>query len=488
LLRRTYRFVLLLALMIVSAALIQTMFPGKATASAEFETVMIGDTKILIRESDEYSGEASVFAVMLAGQGHQEPDETHCAHVAEHMAFRNPTLDGVALGGWVSGLGTGGGIQMMYNGWTGPDHTQFEMTIPGEHLPEALTRLVAGLFPDAIDAAAYSAEIKTRLVPELRHMTTDPLSAPLNAFNVQFYRSTVYSEPRFDVWVGQVKPDNVLTYMKREYSSSRLIITLVGDFDKEAALNAISDAVNEVPSEPGPVVPEVRLDPPPITSFKCEKRKNAMCMLGVGVDSIDDEDLPFVSTILRIALVRLRSQPLDGFSVSESMLGFIQTAASQGLMISYEATRKIGQSEIQAQAEVLSPAAKAVFSSLANEGPAHEEVAELLAWSSEEGAEPEMPGRVPRTLFEAWWRGIREIPGQEVHFIQVPTEGMSEEELTAVLMDTASRYEGRLQFMAMTVEPGSVFSPLLAIGGALAVLAVAGFLVWRRRGARAREV
>ena len=485
--RRFTGLSLLLALLIVSATLIQVMFPGKATASGEFETVMIGDTKILICMSDDYNGEASVFAVMLAGHGYQKPDETHCAHVAEHMVFRNPTLDGIALSDWVSELGTGNGeVQAIYNGWTGPDHTHFEITVPGEHFPEALTRLVAGMFPDSIEPAAYSDEMNTRLKPELGYMTTNPVAAPLNAFNAQFYRSTVYCEPIFDVWVGQVKRGNVLDYMKREYSSSRLVITLVGDFDKEAALNAISDAIKEVPLEPVPVVPKVRLNLPPVTSFKCEQAKRAVCMLGVGVDAIDDDDVPFVSAIMSIASGRLWSHPPDGFCVSESLSGTLQTAASQGLMVSYEATRRIGRSELEAQAEMLSQAARVIFSSLAAEGPAREEVAELSAGLVEEGAEFDVPGHLPRTLFEAWLRGIREIPGIGMQPFQTPMKGMSEEELTAALRDTVSRYRERLQFTVVIVEPGSMFSPLMAIGGALAVLAVAGFLVWRRREAKQR--
>ena len=279
---------LLILFLVFSATGVQILFPGNAIASGEFEIVMLGETKVLLRESDEYCDEASVFAIMLAGNGHQKEAETHCAHVAEHMVFRNPTVGGVSLGDWVSKPGTGTGVvQTLYNGWTGPDHTHFEITVPGWLIPEALTRLVAGLFPDGIETAAYEKELGSRLKPELEYMTTNSVAAPYHQFNTCFYQATPYSQRIFEVPVAKVESARVLEYMKREYSSSRLIVVLVGDFDKDAVLDVLEDALEGVPTEPKPVVPDVRLAPASFTSFRCESVKHPIYVIGVGVDSIE---------------------------------------------------------------------------------------------------------------------------------------------------------------------------------------------------------
>lgn len=79
--------------------LVASPFASASTLTTdEFETAMIGNTKVLMRQTDEYGEQASIFAIMLVGHGQQEPNEAHCAHVAEHTAFRNPAKDGNALG------------------------------------------------------------------------------------------------------------------------------------------------------------------------------------------------------------------------------------------------------------------------------------------------------------------------------------------------------------------------------------------------------
>ncbi len=475
--RLIHKLRLLLLFLVFSASAAQLLFPGNAIASGEFETVMLGDTKVLLRESDEYGDEASVFAIMLAGNGHQGEGETHCAHVAEHMVFRNPTVGGVSLGDWVSKPGTGtGGVQTLYNGWTGPDHTHFEITVPGRLIPEALTRLVAGLFPGGIETSAYETELGSRLKTELEYMTTNSIAAPYHQFNTCFYQGTPYSQKTFEVPVIEVESARVLEYMNREYSSSRLIIVLVGDFEKDAVLDALEDALEGVPTEPNPVVPDVRLNPASFTSFRCAV-KHPIYMIGVGVDSIEGEDAPFVSAIMSIALGRLWSQPPDGFRISDSLSTTLAEAAVEAMVVSYEATRGIAEKELQPKSEDLVGTVKAVFGNLLTEGPDDEEVAGLLV----DVVEPDPPEHLPRTLFEAWWRGLDEIPGVGKSK-GGSLRGMSHEELAAALKDAASRYTERLQYSVMVVEPGSTLSPVFIAGAVLAGLVLAAVFVlrWRR--------
>lgn len=152
----------------------------------EFETVMIGETKVLMRQTDEYGDQASIFAIMLAGHGQQKPSETHCAHVAEHTVFRNPAKDESALGDWVGKVNSSNKLAWLpYNGWTGVDHTQFEVTVPSEYIPEALERLLGGLFPESVDKTAYDKEMNSRLKNELQYMTTNHNPASLKGLRIR---------------------------------------------------------------------------------------------------------------------------------------------------------------------------------------------------------------------------------------------------------------------------------------------------------------
>lgn len=55
--------------------LVASPFASASTLTTdEFETAMIGNTKVLMRQTDEYGEQASIFAIMLVGHGQQEPN------------------------------------------------------------------------------------------------------------------------------------------------------------------------------------------------------------------------------------------------------------------------------------------------------------------------------------------------------------------------------------------------------------------------------
>ncbi len=448
---------------------------ASALTQDEFETVMIGETKIIMRQTDEYGNQASIFAIMLAGHGQQRPDEAHCAHVAEHTVFRNPEKDEDALGDWVVKANSSSTPDwLLYNGWTGVDHTQFEITVPGEQIPEALERLLWGLFPEKIDKTAYDKEINSRLKSELQYMTTNELATPFHAFNEHFYQGTPYCQNLFSVPVTQVKPEKVSEFMAREYSSSRLVIVLAGNFDQEAALAALQNSVSRVPIEPRPAPPKVNLSLPPVAAVELTAVKHPLLMLGIGSDRVKPEDVGLISTAMRIALGRLASQPPDGFTASPSLLSLLRNSQSQGLLVSYEPKERLAAEQLEDQAESLSPAAKEVLHDLAVAGPTREEVAPFL---QEYDMEAGFQENTPRTLIAAFLRGRQEIPGID----DLSLQGITEEKLAAALQNAVARYEGSLQYTVLAVMPGKTPILAIAVGIGLAIVIIAAFVVLRRR-------
>ncbi len=444
-------------------------------ANADFAEVMVGKVKVLLRQTDAYGDQVSVFAIMLAGHGHQKAGEAHCAHLAEHMVFRNPTVKRIALIDWVGGVGdVTQGIWTLCNGWTGHDYTQYELTVPGQHLPEAIKRLVQGLFPGNINSTAYYNEVYTNVRRELNYMTSHQLAAPYNAFQDHFFQGTPYCQQLFQVAVTDVAPSQVLEFMQREYSASRLIIVLVGNFDKDAALAALEESIAAVPEEPEPLVPVVNLKLPAIAHVKLAALQRPILMLGAGSSLAKQEDAPLLSALMNIALGRLASQPPPGLQTAESLRSVLRNSAVSGYLVGYELDLGTRQAQLQAQATMLTQVASEIFADLALAGPTEAEVAML---ASDTSGSANLPENVPRTLIDAWLRGMEELPWRSAG----PIRKMSQAELVSALREVAFRYEPSLQYSVMIVQPAAKFSPVVAIAAALSILAAVIILVLRRR-------
>lgn len=123
---------------------------------------------------------------------------------------------------------------------------------------------------------------------------------------------------------------------------------------------------------------------------------------------------------------------------------------------------------------------KEVFYNLATAGPTMEEVAPFLA----EMDTAELQSNAPRTLIAAFLRGLLEIPGMS----NLPTLGMTEEELASSLQRVMEKYEGDFQCTALVVAPGKTPIIPLAMGIGLAIVAIATFATLRRKKVPREEV
>lgn len=195
--------------------------------------------------------------------------------------------------------------------------------------------------------------MRNRLQHELHYMTTNDLAAPFHAFNEHFYQGTPYSQGMFRVPVTQVSAEQVLEFMTREYSASRLVITIVGHFAREATLAALADAIQNITLEPRPILPQVELKLPPIAISETTVTKQPLLMLGFGTAAKATTDTVFLTAAIQIALGRLAEQPPPGFTVIPSLLGRMSSGTTRGLLISYEASAPATTAELTGQAESL---------------------------------------------------------------------------------------------------------------------------------------
>jgi len=321
-----------IALICTAIMLLQPRPVISSASTGEFSVTEVRGAKLVFRESghDEIG---SIFAVMLAGHAQQTDDEAHCAHIAEHMVFHNPVGGTLSLQEWIRLLK--GPPASKYNGWTGWEHTQFEVSVPNRCIPEALRRLVQGMFPVAINKNAYELQMRERLRKELNYMTHDELSGSANFIISSFYRETPYDTKVFDVPIESVPQEKVLAWMKREYSPQRLIIVVVAKTQKQELIRALDSALEAVSPGLKPSTPEVRLNPPEFVTRKIPLARERIFIAGFGVDNVSDEDHLPLSVVLSLAQRRILAKEVPGLEVYPGLISGLCTATTRAVFVAY---------------------------------------------------------------------------------------------------------------------------------------------------------
>jgi len=440
------------AAFICTAVMFLQLHPVISSAAAgEFSVTEIGGAKLMFHESghDEIG---SIFAVMLAGHAHQRDGEAHCAHIAEHTVFHYPVEGTFSLQEWIGTLK--GPPTSQYNGWAGWDHTQFEVCVPNQYIPEALRRLVQGMFPAAIDKDAYELQMRERLGRELKYMTQDELSGSANFIISSFYQGTPYDTKVFDVPIESVPQEEVLAWMKREYSPQRLIIVVVAKTQMQELIRALDSTLQGVSLGLKPTTPEVRLNPPEFVTRKIPLAREPIFITGFGVDNVSPEDHLPLAVVLSLAQRRILAKEVPGLEVYQGLTSGMSTATTRAVFVAYHGKAMDGtqsdEQDIPKIKVVLTGLVRNVLSDLVSGGLTSDEVQELLKEST--GTLPSVEG-IPSTLIEAWQRGIKEVPGvvSDVGSLKE----LSSEEALSVIASTAQKYLPRIKLMIAQVEPGN---------------------------------
>ena len=260
-----------LVLLVLFLAL--TVFPAKGScASKEFETVMVGSTKVLLRVSEEYGDDASILALMLAGRCHEQPKEGYCARMAVPMVLRNPAPDKIPLD-WTQVKKVGAGIM--------PEHSHFLLTVPNPQVPAALTLLIASLFPASLDDTTFNQQLTTVFRPAFELMGANPFQTSKLADRLIDYLLEGDTRP---APVTEPSSEQVLEFLQREYSAGRLILLLAGNFDKTEALASLEEALKDVNKEPPPSAIPFTVNPGPAVWHSHREISASMCMASVSMN------------------------------------------------------------------------------------------------------------------------------------------------------------------------------------------------------------
>ncbi len=466
-------------LMLTAFSLVLLLLPAVAAGSGGppdgFREWQVRGVRLLFKTPGAAT-QGAIFAVMRVGAAEQRADETHLAHVAEHMVFRNPLGDGRSLGQVLSEWGG------TYNGWTGPYHTQFEIVVPDERIPEALGKLVEALFVTVVDEQAFGKEMSDRLERELRYMTTTPLAASLNAFRQQLFRGTPYEERLFEVPVTAVTAAGVAAFMAREYSPERLVVTVVAEVEEAALVEALTAALATVPSGKSPTQRQISLAPPPFERLSLRALDRPLIMVGLGFDGIEDEEDACLLTVA-FGLVLSRVVPPPGFGLEPQLSGPIPLEGARYLAATFVADRRPAAADPERAAREALRAVRDAAESLAATGP-HE--GELMPLLQAREHRPALPSGVPPSLVEALLAGMTQLPGQ--YFLPPDfLAGLELPEMSTRIAETLRSYlpEAKPTVLVVTGTGGSLAVPFVAAG----VLTLGAVLLglWSGRGKRARR-
>lgn len=472
-----------LFILVCTVATFFTVTSGEAAADdTGWLVTEVRGARLIFRPSQ--NGErGAIFAVMMAGRGHERENEAHCAHIAEHMVFANQVGSVLSVREWLGSL-----KGALYNGWTGWDHTQFEVVVPDVHIPEALRRLVRAMFPESMDRADYEREMRNLLVPQVRHMTGQEVAGALNFAMDSLYRGTPYDSRIFDVAVESVRPETVLEWMRREYSPGRLIVVVTAKVDQKDLQEALDSVLQTVTPGPGPRIPEARLDPPEFITGRIEEAGGPLFVVGFGVDELPAEDHLPVHLLLYLAQSRILTKDVPGLEVHDALPNGsgVVTATTRSAFLVYRlkdvtdpprGTMKLDASQTAATLERL---VRDTLSELVS-GDLGGELEKIPEGSAET---PSLPIEIPSTLLDAFARGIQEIPGPGHISRSEDLESLLSPEGVPVLASAAEKHLPRVKVMVAYLEPGSRLSRALswiAVVFAIIAATVTVTLYLRRR-------
>ncbi len=424
------------------------------------------------------SSQGAIFAVMRCGTGDEEPGETHCAHVAEHMVFRNHLADRAlslaqAVDQWKG----------LYNGWTGPDHTQFELTVPHDHIAEAAGLLMEALFPARIAVQAFEMELNGRLQNELQYMTTNGVAAPLNAIRSTMLAGTVYGEDIFASAVTDVTSDQILEYMQREYSPRRLLMVVISAADHASVVDTIGRQLTHVSAGEEPEQRTTRLDPSPVRDLRLREVGQPLVLVGAGVGEVDEAVQPYLTFAYMLAMGRLGDRLPSGYALDAQTCGIMPVQGAVCVQVGYRLTR--GKSDSVAAGEL----AAAPMESLAQElnrlptEVTEEDIAAALEAINAPPDLSQLPAGVSPHLYEAWQIGIATVPGAGLS-LRGSFMGQTPQAVLNEVVDALTRHRAATVMTAVVARDeqqrgNDTLTWVLA--GLVLVLAGAGLIVQRHR-------
>lgn len=245
------------SLHILTTALLLCIFSAYADAQTKdvFKTKLENGMTVILEE--DHSARVVAFQMFVRVGGADEDDkEAGIAHVFEHMLFKGTEKRKV---GQIAGeVEAAGGY---INAYTSYDQTVYHLAVASRYFDTGLD-----IISDAIQHSSFDPdELKKELevvLEEIRMGEDNPASKLYKKIFSTAYTTHPYRRPviGFADIVKTFSREQILDFFKKWYIPNNMVLVVVGDFDKNKALEAIKSSFREFkqgpePHKPRPVEP-----------------------------------------------------------------------------------------------------------------------------------------------------------------------------------------------------------------------------------------
>lgn len=181
--------------------------------------------------------ESVAFGLFVAsGSCHERPHESGISHFIEHMLFKGtPTRSALDISRSIEGRGG------MFNAWTSEEATAFYAHLPYEYLGEAV-EILSDMFLHASMSREEFEREKFVVLEEIRMYADDPDSVVLENLQSAIFAGSTLASPiaGSSATLTKMRPADLKRYMRGHYLPSRTVAVVVGRFDRDAAVKAVS--------------------------------------------------------------------------------------------------------------------------------------------------------------------------------------------------------------------------------------------------------
>jgi zinc protease len=162
------------------------------------------------------------------GSGDETAEEIGLAHLHEHMLFKGTARRG--LGEIARSVEAHGGE---INAWTSFDQTVYHVVMASRHARAGLDVLADAVRESAFDAGELSREIEV-VCEEIKRSLDMPSRRASKALFAQAFQSHPYGRPviGFEESVRAHTRERVLSFYRKHYRPSNMVLSAVGDFDE----------------------------------------------------------------------------------------------------------------------------------------------------------------------------------------------------------------------------------------------------------------
>lgn len=162
------------------------------------------------------------------GSADETADEVGLAHLHEHMLFKGTERRG--LGEIARSIEAHGGE---INAWTSFDQTVYHVVMASRHAWQGLDVLADAVRHSAFDAAELTREIEV-VCEEIKRSLDMPSRRASKALFGEAFTSHPYGRPviGFEANVRAHTRDRVLSFYRKHYQPSNIVVSAVGDFDE----------------------------------------------------------------------------------------------------------------------------------------------------------------------------------------------------------------------------------------------------------------